>query len=595
LPGLPGAHEHPPQPGRAAVAPTSEKGWPILGAHADRPAPELTGSVSDRPRTSAGGAPSLEVFARRSSGLVRDLSIGDAAWYGVLAAGAMFGLIWAFPTPQVTLPGLSLPLASLISIVLMPAIFALYAGLGSAMPRMGGDYLYQSRALHPALGFALVFAWEVFMWAAFVILSALAIGSLGLQPLLYNLGVRLHAPGLVSAGTWFGSVTGLFVLSLFAAAFGLAITALGMRVYRTLQRYVLVPAVVISNVLLIVLLARSHGSFLASFDSFHQAATGQAHYSDTVMAAAAKAGYKTPGFSLWHSFLFLSVTGTFWYVMYAAQGLLGETKQAGNFGRLFKAFCWGGAYLGIVAWVIPTFLFEHAVGRDFMHAYASAYSAGSITEGSGANIASFAMMMTSSPIVMVLLSLGFIFGGLYYVCSVFLNMSRVLAAMGMDRALPDWFARVNQRFHAPVNAALFMTGLCLALSVLYRYGHTNLKTVILFGGAFTGVGVVAVTGLAGVLFPWRAKHVHDVSPVARHRILGVPLITVAGAVAVLASGTVTVLNLVVPALGFTSSGGRILLLASIVVAAVWYVAYGAWLRGRRGIDRSLAFDEIPPE
>jgi amino acid transporter len=542
-----------------------------------------------------GAPPSLAPFARRSSGLVRDLSIGDAAWYGVLAAGAMFGLIFAFPTPQVTLPGLSLPVASLIAVVLMPAIFALYAGLGSAMPRMGGDYLYQSRAAHPALGFSVIFAWECFMWAAFTIVSALVIGTLGLQPLLYNLGVRLHSSALIDAGTWFGSVTGLFVLSVFATFFGLTICALGMRVYRTFQRYVLIPAIVITNVLLIVLLARSHGSFISNFNSFHEAATGDKNFAATVQAAAAKGGYKTPGFSLWHSFLFLSVTGTFWYVMYAAQGLLGETKQAGNFGRLFKAFCWGGFYLGIIAWVIPTFLFEHAVGRDFMSAYASAYSAGSIAEPAGANMASFAMMMTSSPIIAILLSLGFVFGGLYYVCSVFLNMSRVMAAMGMDRTLPDWFSRVSQRFHAPVNAAVFFACLTLVLDVLYRYGHANLKTVILFGGAFTGVGVVAFTGIAGVLFPWRAKQVHDVSPVARYRVFGIPLIAVAGAVAVLASGTVTVLNLAEPALGFTSRGGRILLLASIALSLCWYFAYGAWLKRRHGIDRGLSFREIPPE
>ncbi len=56
-----------------------------------------------------GSSESLGVFSRRSSGLVRELSITDIVWYGILAAGALFGLVYVFPGPQSFLPGLNVP------------------------------------------------------------------------------------------------------------------------------------------------------------------------------------------------------------------------------------------------------------------------------------------------------------------------------------------------------------------------------------------------------------------------------------------------------------------------------------------------------
>lgn len=542
---------------------------------------------------SPGQTPSLGVFSRRSSGLVRELSLVDTAWYGVLAAGALFGLLYVFPTPQVFLAGLNVPLSALIAMVLMVPVFALYAGLGSAMPRMGGDYLYQSRAIHPAVGFTFTFAWEVFMWVTFTTTGGLVVATLGLQPLLFNLGLHWNSAGLIDAANWFGGANGLLVTTLALTAMAFAVTLRGIGAYRKIQRFVIIPAIVVSNVVLIVLLARSHGAFIEHFNAFHKAATGDPDFAATVQAAADRGGFVTPGFSLRYTVMFLSVVGLSWYVVFGAQGLLGETKQANNFGRLFRAFIVGGMYVGLIAWVIPTWLFQRAVGTDFMNAYAFAFTNGDVTAPAGATIPSFAMMMTTSPIVSILLALGFVAVGFYFTTCVFLNMTRVLSAMGMDRTIPEWFSRISERFHAPVNAAVFYFAVAVALNVLYRFDD-EVKNTMIYGGAFTSVGVIAMSGLAGMLFAYRARHVYEVSPVARHSILGLPLIAVAGAVTFLAAGAVTVMNLIYPELGFTTTAARLLLLLSLVVSAVWFFAYRAWQR-RNGVDLDLAFRQLPPE
>lgn len=540
-----------------------------------------------------GGGASLNVFTRRSSGFVRELSLVDTAWYGILAAGALFGLLYVFPYPQTTLVGLNVPISVLLAMVLMVPVFALYAGLGSAMPRTGGDYLYQSRALHPLIGFSFVLSWEVLMWVTFTTTGGLVVATLGLQPLLFNLGLNAESAGLIDAANWFGGVDGILVTTLAISALAFVVTVMGLGFYRKIQRSVIVPAIVVSNVVLIILLLRSKESFIEKFNVFHQKALGEDDFYGKVQAAMMDTGFQNPGFSLKNTILFLSITGITWYVVFAAQGLLGEAKRADNFGRLFKVFMIGGLYVGLVAWILPVFLFQQMVGSNFMNGYAAVQGTGDILEPAGGTIPAVAMMMTSNPIVAILLSVGFIAVGFYFAVCVFLNMTRVMTAMGMDRTLPSWFAKVSERFHAPVNAAIVYLIAAIGLNVWFRYDE-GVRTTLTLGGAFTGTGIIAITGLAGVFFHRRAKAIYDVSPVAKHTIFGQPLVAWAGGVTFLAAGGVTVANLFVPELGFTTGSARIAVLLTVVLAAVYYVANRAYLK-RKGVDIDLAFKQIPPE
>lgn len=538
---------------------------------------------------------SLALFTRNSSGMVRELSIVDAAWYGVLAAGALFGLIFVFPAPQAFFAGVNLPVSSLIAMVFMPAIFAVYAGLGSAMPRMGGDYLYLSRSVTPVTGFSFALGWEVFMWVTFNTTGGLVVSTGGLQPLLYHLGVIWNSQSLLSASDWFGGATGTFYTILVLAVLSFATTVYGIAFYRKVQRYFIVPATVLSGFLLIVLLAQSHAAFISHFNAFYTKAINERAYSVTVQHAAAKAAFHNPGFSWKWTFLFLSVSGSsMWYLVYSAQGILGEVKQASNFKRLFRAFMVGGIFLGLYFWVIPTALFTHTVSQQFMNQYATAFSAGTIQAPGGASLISFVMMMTSSPVVLILLALGFVAMGYYFSTCVFLNMSRVLTAMGMDRSLPSWFADVNERYHAPIKAATVFFGLAMVMNILFHYS-ASAATAVIYGGIFTSGGMIAMGGLAGALFPYRAKDVYNVSPVAQYRLFGLPMITVAGIVAFLGAGTVTVMNLIFPELGFTTGWARILVVGSLVASAIWFYAYRAYLKRRRGINIDLTFSYVPPE
>src|SRR5207247_3591943 len=64
-----------------------------------------------------------------------------------------------------------------------------YAGLASAMPRTGGDYVFQSRTLRPWLGFATVSTMIITFFLQWQALGGWLVAILGFAPLFTGLGL----------------------------------------------------------------------------------------------------------------------------------------------------------------------------------------------------------------------------------------------------------------------------------------------------------------------------------------------------------------------------------------------------------------------
>ena len=63
-----------------------------------------------------------------------------------------------------------------------------------------------------------------------------------------------------------------------------------------------------------------------------------------------------------------------------------------------------------------------------------------------------ALGLTSSPIIVALIGLGFILNSFQIVCNCYIGCTRIMVAQGLDGLLPDWFSRVNPKWKTPVNA-----------------------------------------------------------------------------------------------------------------------------------------------
>ena len=95
-----------------------------------------------------------EVFSRKASGLSRVMSPWSAFMYNFLTMGIIFP--WTFVWAPAAFPGVSVWMACLLAIVLELPIALAYVWMATAMPRSGGDYVFQSRVFGGAIGFPVV-------------------------------------------------------------------------------------------------------------------------------------------------------------------------------------------------------------------------------------------------------------------------------------------------------------------------------------------------------------------------------------------------------------------------------------------------------
>jgi len=97
-------------------------------------------------------------------------------------------------------------------------------------------------------------------------------------------------------------------------------------------------------------------------------------------------------------------------------------------------------------------------------------------------------------------------------------MTRVLVAMSLDRVLPEWFSRVDERHHTPANAhwAYFLASIPVILAYNLVPGWTGLTLGVTFGCGY----VFIITCLSGALLPYRAKDVYEGSPGSKYNVNG---------------------------------------------------------------------------
>jgi amino acid transporter len=200
-------------------------------------------------------------------------------------------------------------------------------------------------------------------------------------------------------------------------------------------------------------------------------------------------------------------------------------------------------------------------------------------------------MLVGNPVLQVLLvavlSLWF-FG---WTGSVFLSSTRVVFATAFDRVLPEWVSRTTSN-GVPYAALLLMLIPSIPVSYMYAFGD-NFATYVL-----DAVLVIAITFLgstvSAALMPWLKPDIYNASPIARYRVLGIPLITVVAA----AFGGFLIFCIYQwffnDLYGVNNGQSLIYMLILYAVALGIYVGFRI-LRRAQGIDLNMVYDEIPED
>jgi amino acid transporter len=546
-------------------------------------------AASDQPSGTTSAGTSREEaqprFARASSGLVRELSIADTAAFGILATGAVYGVLYLFPTPQGVSTGINIPVMLILGFLFSLLVYYVYAQLGAAMPRAGGDYLYESRALSPAIGFVVPWACQLLFWLVFPSLGAYGVSTLGLVPIADTLG-------LDGVSSFLLEKDGIFLVSVIFVILGYLLTVFGLALYRKIQKYVLIPVLAVAVITIYGLLLANLGTdFTAKFDAFH-AADGITVAG--VERAAAEAGFDGASFNLGNTLIWIAVmAGVLPYTMYAAQGLMGEVRQGGNARKLFGAFAVPGFIVAIVMMAIPFALLTSIAGSRFLDDYAVAFINGGIAPAYVPNFSVFLSMLTTSDVVIILISLGFIVGSFGIGYAVFINASRVMMGMSLDGALPKFFSDVSPRYHTPVKAITLWSAVALGVAALFAY-RPSAQLTVLIGGVVTSALVVGVTCLAAAFFPTRAREIFQAATRSGNRMLGTPALVAAGALGAAIVAALIYVALTFDELGLTSADSRVVIIGAFVTGIAFYIGWRLYKRSQ-GVDTTLAYRYVPPE
>ncbi|MGH2408015.1 MAG: amino acid permease [Candidatus Limnocylindrales bacterium] len=543
-----------------------------------------------------------EVFVRRSSGLVRVMSPSSAFVYNILTMGLIFP--WTYLWAPGALPGGQLVWGILLAMVLEIPIALAYVWLSTALPRSGGDYVFQSRVLGGGIAFTLVMSGFVIWILQWVALSGWLLAYLGLAPLFLGLGATLGNHGLIDIATWFTTAQGIIVTSIANALVALLILASGFKNYVRLQRVMWVATLIAFGTMLVVLATTAASAVPAALNSFSSSIGGSATFYQDAVAATTAAGIDThPPFSLLATLLIAPIAWTsLQWATYSAQQN-GEIKDARSFRSqaiiIIGALVVTGLLLAALAFVL-----ERAVGSEFLYVAGAGYFSlvGAATLNGfylWPNI--LAIAISGSPIVILLISVGFILNSHQIVHNCYIGMTRVMVAMSLDRLLPEMVSRVSDRFHTPVNAHVIYFLASIPVIWLYNSfsytgggGSTTTWTSLTLGVTFACGYVFVGTALAGALLPFRAKGVYDASPGAKYTIAGYPLVTVVGAIGFVAGTIFLILFLTNSQLGLTSQLAYTVVGGILIFSALWYVVTKL-VRRQAGINVEYAFKEVPPE
>jgi len=522
------------------------------------------------------------LFVREATGLVRDWSSYDAWIYAFLSVNIVtLGFyIWTF---NAFIPRGSPILATLIAVVVLTLQNVVYATLVSSMPRVGGDYVWQSRLLGGFVGYLLSWPGWVFILWLWVPIYGSILSWLVLGPISALFG-------FVELANFWNSSLGLFTSSMIVVAFVFIYVSLGMKWYARIQKALFYVGVAGFVLFVGGLVTTSPSSFQSAFDSQMGAWGMDVTYGGILEGTAVEFA---PMWNLnWGASYKLLPMLLFW-IMWPVWGstLFGEVREAGEWRKMFNVF--EGALIAAAAVAIVLWpLFDSAVGYEFYQALNYNYFVGSGQQqwlSAPTTIAAIAMGNGILAKLMAILMAGWFFA---WSGTVFLSSTRVIFATAFDRTIPEVFAEVKGRYNTPIYAILLMAVPATILTVIYFFlpEFQTLTLAATFAIAITFFG----STVACMLFPWRRPELFSQNPVSKYEIAGVPVVSIVAGVYVLILLSVIYLWATESVYGLNNVRSVGFIAFLYLLSAIIYVAMKQY-RQREGVELGEIHSEIPKD
>ncbi|GIK78718.1 MAG: amino acid transporter [Actinomycetes bacterium] len=532
-------------------------------------------------------APGL--FTRKATGLVREARTSDALFYNVMWASVALAFTFAWLLYGFAYPGSNMFVAFLIAAVLgIPGAF-LYAMLAQVMPRTGGDYVFNSRSLHPAIGFAGNFSfcfWLAVIYGVYTTyMATYGFGAFGRMMAGFT-----GSSGWLDFGDWFANDYALFITGTVAILISAFVFVLGgLRLFLKLQ--VATFALYILGTFLIPVIVGILQSKAGFFENFNDYAAnlGVTGASGQLAKSAADAGFAPSGFDT--EMTLKSVT-VFWYIfgfLYSSNYFAGEIrmKKRTHLLSIPGATLVSVIFIGIL---IPVYL--GLTGYDFNGALGFADPAAYGFVAGAPGYPEIMSIASGSWVFGAVIIIGFSVGLLVWLPQTMLLISRSMFAWSFDRIMPARLSSVDRRTHSPLLAIGIVTVLAIGSTAIYAFTDWFSTLSVLLGLTST----LLITAIGGIVLPYRQRAMVENSPYGG-RIAGIPVLSIVGGLALLGFGAAIAVLLWDPGSGASLSAnpGKLWLTLGVLALGVVIYFVSRAARARQGIDLSLNYRELPPE
>ncbi len=527
---------------------------------------------------------SKNLFIRQSSGLVREVSpwSSSLATFGLVTGGVPILIIeWMFLSP-----GANLPLSFAISLLPTLAMASLFFISSVSMPRAGGDYVFNSRATNPIIGF--VNYWG--LWIAFA-LSLGVYSFYGAQWFAYlftGLGIYYHNASFLALGNFFDSKLGEVSLGLIIVVFSSIIASMGKNHWKFILYggFISITATIIMFAGLATITPSSFASSLSSVSGYPNA------YTEVISNAESNGlSFFSP---LSATLLALPVVWYYysWYNLPASWS--GEMKSVKKnvFYSIMVTMGIVGAYYALFA-----FLNAHAFGQKFLTSWSYIECNGvsdpiySKFQDIGPFTPFFALIVDHNVFLYLIMFIALWLPNFYSNPPLIVALTRYMFAWSFDRIFPEWMADVNDKYHIPLKATILVSIIGLAGVLMYAYLPliSTVDVTVIFQIGY------AVFALSAALMPFLKKRVYENAVPFQRKIMGIPLISVIGFLTfafLMYTLSITWGNQFLLPVNIPTIGSLVAIYGSGVLI---YALAKFYTKKRVGIDMTKLFEEIPPE
>jgi len=508
-------------------------------------------------------------FVRKASGLRRDVSLLDVVSLNLsnMSGGAALGTI-GFTTVLLTtqqMSGVNLVYGSILAWLLTIPEVVVYTMMTSRVSRTGGDYVWVSRVYGGAFGGPLSFMGYTIETMAYMALIALAavtaIGSVGVS-LGYSNMLPLALPGDIPGA----NLAGQFAIAALVFIVLIAANMLKPKLGFKIVAVTVMIAIIATFVGIFALLAagtsgvQGYMSFLNSIGS------------NTTYTAVANS-YTGPTFDFGATIFMLPFFAIFVYPwLNAGPAVASEIKGK-------SALKYNVVISSVVSLIIVTSAFAamyYAGGFNFIN---GALSNSNLVYNWSFNFWTLAMGVSSTPVAWFI-GLGWILWNVAIIAYAIIVLSRYLFAQSFDRFLPEKISYISPKYNSPTVAFTINLVGTLVLIALASFFYGTL--VSLYGAVIASMIYFFFIGIAALRYALKNE---------KGRSKGI--LATAGLLMAIVFAYITYQFLAYSSIwGGTTLGYAWAFGSFVAGVAIYFISKSYY--GKRGIDITLAYKELPP-